>query len=166
MSFFNDKLTETSGEASSALSTAQSATSNFAPAFSDTISYAVGDYVIYNNVLYRCTTAHTAGVWVAGHFTQVTVGGSIARYNDSITLPGYYTNDILNDIKATADAVNDYKSFQGATQAGVEAAWFGFKKTSNYWHCTIWDGRGLVAHLVYKSGTYTCNVIHEGVSNT
>lgn len=49
-------------------------TANFAPAFSEVTSYAVGDYVTYNNVLYRCTTAHTAGVWVAGHFTAVTVG--------------------------------------------------------------------------------------------
>lgn len=52
-------------------------TANFAPAFSEVTSYAVGDYVTYNNILYRCTTAHTAGVWVAGHFTQVTVGGQL-----------------------------------------------------------------------------------------
>ena len=52
-------------------------TANFAPAFSEVTSYAVGDYVTYNNVLYRCTTAHTAGTWVAGHFTAVTVGGDL-----------------------------------------------------------------------------------------
>lgn len=50
-------------------------TANFAPAFSDVTSYAVGDYVTYNGVLYKCTTAHSAGVWGAGHFTQVTVSG-------------------------------------------------------------------------------------------
>lgn len=49
-------------------------TANFSPAFSEVTSYAVGDYCTYNNVLYCCTTAHTAGTWVAGHFTQVTVG--------------------------------------------------------------------------------------------
>lgn len=49
-------------------------TANFAPAFSDVTSYSVSDYVTYNNILYRCTTAHTAGTWVAGHFTAVTVG--------------------------------------------------------------------------------------------
>ena len=59
-------------------------TANFAPAFSEVTSYAVGDYVIYNNVLYRCTTAHTAGVWVAGHFTAVTVGGDITAINSKI----------------------------------------------------------------------------------
>lgn len=53
-------------------------TANFAPAFSDVTSYAVGDYVTYNNILYRCTTAHTAGVWVAGHFTQVTVDSELS----------------------------------------------------------------------------------------
>ena len=56
-------------------------TANFAPAFSEVTSYAVGDYVTYNNVLYRCTTAHTAGVWVAGHFTAVTVGGDLRDLN-------------------------------------------------------------------------------------
>ena len=49
-----------------------------ASAFSDTVSYEVGDYVTYNNILYRCTTAHTAGVWVAGHFTQVTVDSELS----------------------------------------------------------------------------------------
>lgn len=57
-------------------------TANFAPTFSDTTSYAVGAYVTYNSVLYRCTTAHTAGTWVAGHFTAVTVGGDLrGAYN-------------------------------------------------------------------------------------
>lgn len=54
-------------------------TANFAPAFNETTSYVVGDYVTYNNVLYRCTTAHTAGVWAAGHFTRATVGGILGE---------------------------------------------------------------------------------------
>jgi hypothetical protein len=54
-------------------------TANFAPAFSTTTSYAVGDYVTYGGVLYKCTTAHTAGTWVSGHFTQVTVGGELPK---------------------------------------------------------------------------------------
>lgn len=138
---------------------------NVAPNFSATASYSVGDFVTYNNVLYRCTVQHTASAWNASHFTATNVGDSIARYNDEILLPGYYDSSVLANIKATADAVSDYKLFQGNTQAGAEASWFGFKKTSTYWHCTIWDGHGVVSHLVYKNGTYTCNVIHEGVSN-
>jgi len=41
--------------------------------FSDATNYTVGDYVYYNNNLYKCTTAHT-GAWDASHFTQTTVG--------------------------------------------------------------------------------------------
>lgn len=47
-------------------------TANFAPAFSESTSYAVGDYCTYDGKLYRCIIAHIAGTFVAGHFTQVT----------------------------------------------------------------------------------------------
>ena len=43
-----------------------------APEFSDTTSYAVGDFVIYNDSLYKCTTAHT-GAWNASDFRETTV---------------------------------------------------------------------------------------------
>lgn len=72
-------------------------TANFAPSFSTLTSYAVGDYVTYNNILYRCTTAHTAGVWVAGHFTQVTVGSQlkVQDISSSITMEeGYASGQI------------------------------------------------------------------------
>lgn len=140
-------------------------TKNFAPNFSATSSYAVGEYCTYQGVLYRCTVQHTASAWNSSHFTATNVGDSIGRYNDEIEVPGYLSNDILIAIKTSADAVENYHLFQGNTQAGAEAAWFGLKKTSTYWHCTVWDGHGLVSHLVYNNGTYTCNVIHEGVPN-
>lgn len=54
-------------------------TKNFAPNFSATSSYAVGDYVTYNNVLYRCTVQHTASAWNSSHFTQMTVGGILGN---------------------------------------------------------------------------------------
>jgi hypothetical protein len=60
-------------------------TANFAPAFSEVTSYAVGDYVTYNGILYRCTTNHTAGVWVASHFTQVTVGRELSTTIGSLS---------------------------------------------------------------------------------
>ena len=40
--------------------------------FDSSISYAVGDYCVTNQVLYRCTTAHTGG-WNPAHFTAVNV---------------------------------------------------------------------------------------------
>ena len=47
------------------------------PAFSTSTAYAVGDYVNYNGNVYKCTTAHSAGAWVAGDFTQTNVKGMI-----------------------------------------------------------------------------------------
>jgi len=37
--------------------------------FSETVDYAVGDFVIYLTDLYKCTTIHPAAAWNAGHFT-------------------------------------------------------------------------------------------------
>lgn len=45
---------------------------NLAPQFSTSTAYAVGDYVLYNNHLYRFTSAHAAGAWNAAHATAVT----------------------------------------------------------------------------------------------
>lgn len=42
------------------------------PVFDSSTIYAVGDYCIYNNGLYKCTTAHT-GAWSANDFTSVSV---------------------------------------------------------------------------------------------
>lgn len=93
-------MTDTVHEADSA-HIAQN-TANFASAFSDTVSYAVGDYVTYNNVLYRCTTAHTAGVWVAGHFTQVTVGESLKPMEAKVPTTGLGTGINKQDIVSGA----------------------------------------------------------------
>ena len=41
---------------------------NIADDFDKTKSYSVGQLVVYDNKLYRCTSAHT-GDWTAGHFT-------------------------------------------------------------------------------------------------
>jgi hypothetical protein len=37
--------------------------------FDITVSYAVGDFVIYSNALYKCTSTHSAGAWNGAHFT-------------------------------------------------------------------------------------------------
>ena len=37
--------------------------------FDASTAYASGDYVVYSNSLYKCTTIHPAGAWNAGHFT-------------------------------------------------------------------------------------------------
>ena len=51
---------------------------NVAPNFSATGAYSVGDYVTYNNVLYRCTVAHAQSAWNSSHFEVVSVGGTLS----------------------------------------------------------------------------------------
>ena len=47
---------------------------SLAPNFSTSTSYSVGDYVLYDSLLYKCTTAHSAGTWNSSHFTAVKIG--------------------------------------------------------------------------------------------
>lgn len=51
---------------------------NFAGAYDDTSTYAVGDYVIYEHELYKCNTAiTTAEAWTAAHWTQISVADEL-----------------------------------------------------------------------------------------
>lgn len=52
--------------------------------FSDSVAYAVGDFVIYTNELYKCTTIHPAASWNAGHFTA---GDDVTDANLGEVLP-------------------------------------------------------------------------------
>lgn len=46
---------------------------NIAPVFSTSTDYAVGDYVKHGGLLYRFTSAHSAGAWNASHVEQIKV---------------------------------------------------------------------------------------------
>lgn len=79
-----------------------------ADVFDDTATYAVGDYVMYNGTLYKCTTAHT-GSWAAGDFTATLVsdefgsGGGIADL--SAIAPAFDSS--------TSYAVGAYVTYEG-----------------------------------------------------
>lgn len=52
-------------------------------AYDDTATYAVGDLCIYNNALYKCTTAiTTAEAWNASHWTATSIADEISRIDD------------------------------------------------------------------------------------
>jgi hypothetical protein len=86
-------------------------TANFANNFSATTSYAIGDYCIYQGILYRCTTAHTAGTWVAGHFTQATVGKTLS---DIVPSNASSSNKLVD--KATLNKINITHQSAGEAQ--------------------------------------------------
>lgn len=94
------------------------------------------------------------GTWSS--WQKLVSANDILPYKQNVTL-----GSILTDIKASADAVANYKMFSGDSQTGIEGSWFGFKRTSNYWHCEVLTGLGgtgqggMVIHLIYDNGTYT-----------
>lgn len=56
-----------------------------APVYDSTKTYDVGDYVIYNNDLYRCTTAiTTAEAWTAAHWTAAVLCDDVADLKNSL----------------------------------------------------------------------------------
>lgn len=64
---------------------------NFAGTYSTSANYAVGDYVLYNSQLYRCTTAiSTAEAWTAAHWTAVKVGTELTVLKSAFDAVAYY----------------------------------------------------------------------------
>lgn len=58
--------------------------SSVAADFDSTASYTVGDYVMYDGVLYRCVTAHS-GVWAAADFTAAVITDELKPVSSNIT---------------------------------------------------------------------------------
>lgn len=57
---------------------------DLAPKFSTTASYVIGDYVSYNNYIYRFTSNHSAGAWASGDVTLVNIGSELKSLNSAI----------------------------------------------------------------------------------
>ena len=82
--------------------------SDFAGQFDSSVSYNVGDYVIYQSDLYKCTTAHT-GAWDSTHFTAVILADEVSNKpdNDNVIANTQLLSDTVgytnkNKIKITA----------------------------------------------------------------
>ena len=57
-----------------------------APLYSNSSTYAVGDYVIYNDQLYRCTTAiTTAEAWTAAHWAAAVLGDDVGDLKSQLS---------------------------------------------------------------------------------
>lgn len=58
---------------------AQALVDSLAPAYSSSETYEVGEYVVYNHVLYRCITQiSTAEAWNSAHWTQAVLTEDVA----------------------------------------------------------------------------------------
>lgn len=109
---------------------------DLASPFSTSTAYAVGDYVLYGKILYRFTSAKTAGDWDSTKVTSVKVGTELASMNvKSVTRvattvttgsTGNIATDITNDgyhfIVGAFIAVNDYACIPWVTNSSNK--WF------------------------------------------
>lgn len=73
------------GAVITALGTAKAAKADIAPTFSEESSYAVGDLVYYEGVLYECTTEHEAAAWDADDFTATSIDGELSSLKSGLT---------------------------------------------------------------------------------
>ena len=74
------------GKAADAKVTGDALKANIAPAYDASSTYAVGEYVMYNNALYRCTTAiTTAEAWTAAHWTAAKIGEDLTDCSRQIS---------------------------------------------------------------------------------
>ena len=77
---------------------------DLAPAFSTSTTYTVGQYVSYDGNIYKCTSAHSAGAWVAGDFTIVAVASELEakqpKTDNSLTTTSKDTTGAINEVNS------------------------------------------------------------------
>ena len=87
---------------------------NTADAFDETKTYAVGNYCIYNNVLYKCKTAVTeAGPWNEDNWAITTVEAEISELKTTMEgeISELNSNKIVN-----ISMVNNYSTILNLTE--------------------------------------------------
>ncbi len=61
------------------------ALASIAPIYSNTATYAVGDYVIYDGQLYKCTTAITTGeTWTAAKWVAAKIASDVISLKEDL----------------------------------------------------------------------------------
>lgn len=91
---------------------------NLAPTYSSAATYALGDFCIYDGVMYKCTTAITSPEnWTASHWTQTSAGVALADKVDKVSGKGLSENDFTNALKTKLDGI------EAGAEANVQADW-------------------------------------------
>lgn len=131
--------------------------------FSTSISYEIGDYVIYNDLLYRFTDAHTAGAWVGTDATAVLLANDVSLLRSALNANGIYDKLIEDEIPDTVqditfNASGDVQSItHSANNAAVRTDAFTFAENSITEVRTLSTGQSLtmVTNLTTLETTIT-----------
>lgn len=93
------------GKAADAKAVGDALKAGIAPAYSASSTYAVGEYVLHNNTLYRCTTAiTTAEEWTAAHWTAAKLAEDLTDCSRQ-----------LSDVTQTTENIFKLKDVSGET---------------------------------------------------
>lgn len=94
----NGQITTANTNIAAATAKAQAALLDITDQYSASKTYAIGDYCIYNNVMYKCKTAITVvETWNAAHWTQTTITKEMqpVKITDYIITSGVVMTTIL-----------------------------------------------------------------------
>ena len=110
--------------ANTAAAAANGAAANVASAYSASSTYTVGDYVSYDNHVYRCSTdISTAEEWNSAHWTPVTVANEVSDLKSALSSEDIFVNDILSFVNYDYDT-----PFEQIPSSGSWASVFGIKR--------------------------------------
>ena len=94
-----------------------------APAFDTATAYSVGNYVVYNEVLYQFTSAHSAGAWVGSDAEEVTITDKIAYLTSEVAKLGSNFADAFSTVtnySATDVVVYENKLYRFTTDHSAD----------------------------------------------
>lgn len=162
------------GNASTAASTADGkgsgAVASIADTFDPTSTYSVGDYVMYNNLLYVCTTAVTTpGAWNAGSWSRTTVESILANKADTSGLAAVALSGDYDDL---SDKPIDYKSNSWANylRSSISSRRY-FEVSINQGQAPLYArvyffGDSTIQAEIFKNGTFDYKVDASGTLDT
>ena len=121
----------------------------FAPAYSTSSTYALGQYVTYSGYLYRCTTAITSSEsWTAAHWTQVALANDVSSLKSAIE-----AEQEINETEITL-AYDDYE-VRKRSMTGT-GGWNTPTSSSPVRSAVVRIPDGCTKVRITTPGTYTC----------
>lgn len=125
-------------------------TKDIFPAFSTSTNYVVGDLVTYEGNFYRCTTAHSAGAWVAGDFTATTLVAELNAKQTTLTTSSVSSGTINEAIGFDGNG----NLVRGTAGSGLEA--LTVYQTEDIVNATLYTCYDI--SVTATNGTYVGNV--------
>ena len=120
-----------------------------------TDTYAVGDYAIHENILYRCTTAiSTPEAWNSAHWTPTNCANELSQLKTDLdgkvnfhlitASEGYGSNASKTAIRNYCDSITSKVPVMYTLDAGSIGFGYMYKASSNY---------ALIVYYQYGNGT-------------